>query len=84
MEIFNKIKVRVFDNSGITEYNDIRLIRIVSKDYSMLIMDEHTSAIGEIDGIITINSNEIDKEFRHIKGYYVHDDSVFNLFIKEY
>lgn len=83
METSNKIKVKVFDRDGITNYDDIRLVRISSEDYSLLIMDEHTAVAGEIVGTITINSNEIDVEYKDITGYYVDNGNVFNLFIKE-
>ena len=84
MAISNRIKVRIFGMDEIKEYEDIRLVRLVSADYSLLIMDEQINIVGEINGTVTINSSEVDVEYRRIKGYYVHDDNVFNLFIKEY
>ena len=43
------IKVRIFDiENGLREYKDIKIIRIISKDYNLLIMKDYLPIIGEI------------------------------------
>ena len=38
----NGIKVRIFDmKQGLTEYENIKTIRIISKDYNLLIMKDY-------------------------------------------
>ena len=45
----NDIKVRIFDmKQGLSEYNDVKTIRIISKDYNLLIMKDYMPIIGEI------------------------------------
>ena len=44
----NNIKVRIFDmEQGLSEYDDVKTIRIVSKDYNLLIMKDYMPIIGE-------------------------------------
>lgn len=77
------MKVRVFDlASGLKEYNDIKFIRIVSKDYNLLIMQDYMPVFGKIDGTLTINSNDVDLEYKDLKAYYIHRDNEFNLMIE--
>lgn len=77
------MRVRIFDLAhGLTEYEKIKFIRIVSSDYNLLIMQDYMPVIGKIDGTLTINSNEIDLEYDNIKAYYIHRDNEFNLMIE--
>ena len=77
-------KVRVFDlNTGLTEYEHIKIVRIISKDYNLLIMKDYLPIIGEIDGSVDIKNDEINESFKNIKAFYMNSDNVFNLMIKE-
>lgn len=78
------IKVRVFDmDNGLREYENIKIVRIISKDYNLLIMKDYLPIIGEIDGSVDIKNDEINKSFKDIKAFYMNSDNVFNLMIKE-
>ena len=78
------IKVRVFDmDNGLREYEDIKIIRIVSKDYNLLIMKDYLPIIGEIEGRVDIKNDEVDLSFKDIKAFYMNSENVFNLMIKE-
>lgn len=80
----NGIKVRIFDMThGLREYEDIKIIRIISKDYNLLIMKDYLPIIGEIDGSVDIKNDSIDLSFKDIKAFYMNSDNVFNLMIKE-
>lgn len=80
----NGIKVRIFDlDSGLTEYEHVKVIRIVSKDYNLLIMQDYLPIIGEIDGSVDIKGEDIDVSFPNIKAFYMNSENVFNLMIKE-
>ena len=71
----NGIKVRVFDMAhGLREYENITIIRIISKDYNLLIMKDYLPIIGEIEGSVDI---------KNIKAFYMNSENVFNLMIKE-
>lgn len=77
-------KVNVFDmKNGLVEYNNVKSVRIVSKDYNLLIMKDYLSILGEIIGSVNIKSETADVTFEKIKAFYMNSDNVFNLMIKE-
>ena len=78
------IKVRVFDmDHGLREYENIKIVRIISKDYNLLIMKDYLSVIGEIVGSVDIKGDETDLSFKQIKAFYMNSKNVFNLMIEE-
>ena len=78
------IKVRIFDmEHGLREYEDIKIIRIISKDYNLLIMKDYLPIIGEIEGTVDIKNDEINMSFKDIKAFYMNSENIFNLMIKE-
>ena len=78
------IKVRVFDiQHGLREYENIKIVRIISKDYNLLIMKDYLPIIGEIEGSVDIKNDEVNESFKNIKAFYMNSDNVFNLMIKE-
>lgn len=80
----NGIKVRIFDlNKGLVEYENVKYIRIISKDYNLLIMEDYLSIIGEIEGSVDIKGEDVDLSFNDIKAFYTNSKNVFNLMIKE-
>lgn len=78
------IKVKVFDiRNGMRVYDNIKIIRIISKDYNLLIMKDYLPIIGEIEGSIDIKNDVVNESFKNIKAFYMNSDNVFNLMIKE-
>lgn len=78
------IKVRIFDmEHGLVEYEDVKTIRIVSRDYNLLIMKDYLSVIGEIVGSVDIKGENVDVSFKQIKAFYMNSHNVFNLMIEE-
>ena len=78
------MKVRVFDmEHGLVEYEDVKTIRIISRDYNLLIMKDYLSVIGEIVGSVDIKGENVDVSFKHIKAFYMNSKNVFNLMIEE-
>ena len=62
----NGIKVRIFDmKQGLTEYENIKTIRIISKDYNLLIMKDYMPIIGEIVGSVDINGENTKAKERY-------------------
>ena len=77
-------KVRIFDlKTGLTEYEHIKIVRIISKDYNLLIMKDYLPIIGEIDGSVDIKNDEVNLSFKDIKAFYMNSENIFNLMIKE-
>ena len=67
----------------ITEYENIKVIRIVSKDYNLLVMQDYLPILGEIDGSVDNKNEEIELNYKNIKAFYMNSNNVFNLMIKE-
>ena len=77
-------KVRIFDlDKGLTEYEHIKAVRMISKEYNLLIMEDYLPIIGEIEGSIDIKGEDVDLNFPKIKAFYMNSNNVFNLMIKE-
>ena len=77
-------KVRIFElDHGLTEHEEVKLVRIVSKEYNLLIMADYLPLIGEFDGNIDIQGENVDISFKNIKGFYMNSGNVFNLMINE-
>ena len=78
------IKVRIFNiENGLREYKDIKIIRIISKDYNLLIMKDYLPIIGEIEGSVDIKNDEVNLSFKDIKAFYMNSNNEFNLMIKD-
>ena len=78
------IKVRIFNIENVLrEYKDIKIIRIISKDYNLLIMKDYLPIIGEIEGSVDIKNDEVNLSFKDIKAFYMNSNNEFNLMIKE-
>ena len=79
-----EMKVRIFDmEHGLVEYENVKTIRIVSRDYNLLIMKDYLSVIGEIVGSVDIKGDGVDLSFKKIKAFYMNNKNVFNLMIEE-
>ena len=80
----NSILVKIFTLSrGLEIFHDVKIIRIKSTDYNLLIMPNYMPLLGEIKGNIDIESEIISKHFENIDAYYVNTNNVFSLFIRE-
>ena len=70
------IKVRIFNiENGLREYKDIKIIRIISKDYNLLIMKDYLPIIGEIEGSVDIKNDEVNLSFKDIKAFYMNSNN---------
>lgn len=77
-------KVRIFDlDKGLTEYEHVKIVRIISKDYNLLIMQDYLPIIGDVEGSVDIKGEDIDIAFPKIRAFYMNSNNVFNLMIKE-
>ena len=60
-------KVKVFDmKNGLVEYENVKSVRIVSKDYNLLIMKDYMPIIGEINGHVDIIGQDTNISFKKI------------------
>ena len=79
----HEMKVRVFSLDGLKEYENVKTVRIVSKDYNLLIMKDYLPIIGEIEGNVDIKSDTEEVNLKDIKAFYMNSNNEFNLMIRE-
>ena len=79
----HEMKVRVFSLDGLKEYENVKIVRIVSKDYDLLIMKDYLPIIGEIEGNVDIKSDTEEVNLKDIKAFYMNSNNEFNLMIRE-
>lgn len=79
-----KIKADILSlEKGIEHFEGLKAIRIVSKTYNLLIMDDYLSLIGEIDGdLFLISPTEVVREFKNIQGFYRLSKNTFEFILK--
>lgn len=78
------ITVKIFTISeGLTIKDNIKLIRIKSKDYNLLIMEDYLPIIGKIEGNIDFESDVDSLKLKNVKGYYMHTNNIFNFILNE-
>lgn len=68
---------------GLSEYQDVKIIRIISDKYNLLIMKDYLPIIGEFNGKIDIELNDNKITYNHIKAFFMNSNNVFHLMIQE-
>ena len=79
------MQIKIFTlKNGLEVYDAVAAIRIVSKDYNLLILKDYVPIIGKIEGSIEVEyeNNENKKKLENIVAYYVCHNNVFNLMIE--
>ncbi len=64
-------------------FHNVRLLRLKSKDYNLLMMVDYMPVVGELEGMLTIVSENQEVSFENIRGFYVMKNNVFKLLVKE-
>ena len=79
-----RITARVISmEDGLKEIKGVNLIRIKSREYNLLIMEDYMPVIGEIDGTVAIVSGEGEYQTGPMKGFFSHRKNLFSLMISE-
>lgn len=78
-------KVKIFSIAkGLEIFDDIKIIRIKSKDYNLLLMPGYMSLLGEIKGNIDFESDDETFNYEDIVAYYVNSNDEFSLLLREF
>ena len=78
------IHANVLSLSGGTKtYENVVLVRIVSRDYNILILKDYMPTIGKVEGSVQIVGEDIMEQLEDICGYYVFHQNQFELLIEE-
>jgi len=70
-------------SDGLEIIDNVKAIRIKSKDYNLLIMKDYLPIIGQIEGSIEIETIEKTFKKENIIAYYINNNNEFQLIIKE-
>ncbi|HIT22556.1 MAG TPA: hypothetical protein IAB56_06310 [Candidatus Scybalousia intestinigallinarum] len=80
----NDLVVKIFTiSNGLEEIDQVKIIRIKSKDYNLLIMKDYLAMIGRVEGSVEIETEKETIRKENIEGYYIHQHNQFKLLIKE-
>ena len=80
-----KISAEVVDReNGAQSYNNIRMIRIISNDHNLLIMEDYMPVIGEVTGKVELVMDDKIVPFSPIHGFYMHKKNQFSLLIENH
>lgn len=77
-----EVRVSSFEN-GLQVYQNIKLIRVKSKTYNLLIMEDYMPIIAELNGSVTIVGKKQEIVLENIRGFFCHRHNVFSLLLKE-
>ncbi len=77
------MQIKIFTlKSGLEVIDDAHAIRIVSKDYNLLILKDYVPIIGKVEGSVEIEYGESTKKLDPVVAYYVCNNNIFNLMIE--
>ncbi|MDD6160135.1 MAG: hypothetical protein PUB51_03265 [Oscillospiraceae bacterium] len=83
-EAGGRIQARVSDFAhGLRVFDGVKLIRIVSKDYTLLIMEDYFPCLGSIYGHVELVKEEDLVDLGNVKGFYIHRNNEFSLLIEK-
>ncbi len=80
-----KIQARVIDaENGLKELAGVCAVRIQSRDYNLLVMDDYLPVLGRIDGSVAFLTAEGELSLDGIRGFYKHQHNEFTLLVEEH
>lgn len=77
------IQVRISDfEHGLRVFDDVQIVRIVSNDYNLLVMNDFVPAVGIINGTVEIVTGDDIESLKNVRAFYLHRNNVFSLLIE--
>ena len=68
---------------GLQKFDDLNIVRIRGKKARLLIMEDYTPIIGEVDGDVDLIGRESYQTLKNVKGFFCHEHNVFFLLLRE-
>lgn len=68
---------------GLTEIQNVDFVRIKSRQYTLMIMEDYMPTLGEIDGDLTVEAEGKTYRWEKVNGFYIHQDNLFRFMIRE-
>lgn len=79
-----RIEAKIFSlKKGFEVKDELKGIKIVSKRYNILVMEDYLPVIGEVDGNVTFITEEGEEVYENVRGYYRHSHNHFELLLDE-
>lgn len=66
---------------GLQVYEGVRMVRVISEEYNLLIMPGFAPTLGKIDGTVTVLTDTGETEYSDIHGFFQQKDDVFSLLV---
>jgi hypothetical protein len=83
-EAGGRIQARVSDfPHGLRVFDSVKLIRIHSRDYTLLIMEDYFPCLGSVCGHVELVQEDNLVDLGDVKGFYLHRDNEFSLLIEK-
>lgn len=77
------IHVRIVDRKkGLRVIEDVYAIRILSKKYRLLVMEDYTPMLGRVEGDVQVLAADGELVYRGIRGFYKLQHNEFTLLIE--
>ena len=70
-------------NGELLTFDDIVAVRVVDRNYNLLIMKDYMPIIGEVQGSIDIQGKTSNFEMKNGVAYFINHENKFTLIIKE-
>ncbi len=78
------ITARIIDyDSGMKVLQDIKAVRIQSKDYVLLIMEDYVPTLGKVEGNIIFLTRDDEIIYEDVKGFYKHQYNEFTVLLEQ-
>ena len=78
------IRARVIDEEkGLRLITGIRVVRVRSREYNLLIMEDYLPALGKVDGSVTFLTRDEEYRLDGVKGFYKHQHNEFTLLLEK-
>ncbi len=78
------ITARIIDyDSGMKVLQDIKAVRIQSKDYVLLIMEDYVPTLGKVEGKIVFLTRDDEIVYENVKGFYKHQYNEFTILLEQ-
>lgn len=76
------IRARIIDEeNGFRLLTGVRVVRVHSRDYTLLIMEDYLPALGKIDGSVTFLTGDGEYRLEGIRGFYKHQHNEFTILL---
>lgn len=80
-----KLTAKIVDREeGVQEYEDVKMIRVVSNNHNLLIMEDYLPVIGELNGFVELVFDNSVVTKKDIHGFYMHKKNQFTLVVESY